>query len=273
MVDGLGLWLRRARENRQLTLEDVESALKIRSRYLQALEFGDYATLPGVVQTRGFLRNYARFLGLPVDEALARYEAELSGSPMQPRDIAIHVETPGRQGLRSWAPPPPSVDEEIASTRARDSRGLMNILLGVIVVFLLIAGGSYIALRSVDKQATPPRATNVEVAQTIQSPPEETQPSTPIFPVASDGSVRLRIIPNSSAWISISADEQVVFQGIAEAQQVLEAVAEELLIVATGNGGAFQLYVNGTDWNLLGEQGEVVRRAWSPEGEVFPEDM
>ena len=77
----------------------------------------------------------------------------------------------------------------------------------------------------------------------------------------------------SSAWISISADDQVVFQGIAEEQQVLEAVAQELLVVATGNGGAFQLYVNGTDWDVLGEQGAVVRRAWSPQGEILPEDM
>ena len=67
MVDGLGLWLRRARENHQLSLDDVERVLKIRSRYLQALEVGDYATLPGIVQARGFLRNYARFLGLPVE--------------------------------------------------------------------------------------------------------------------------------------------------------------------------------------------------------------
>ena len=49
MVDGLGLWLRRARENRQLSLGDVEHALKIRIRYLQALEVGDYTTLPGMV--------------------------------------------------------------------------------------------------------------------------------------------------------------------------------------------------------------------------------
>ena len=40
MSDGLGLWLRRARETQQLTLEDVEKALRVRRRYLQALEVG-----------------------------------------------------------------------------------------------------------------------------------------------------------------------------------------------------------------------------------------
>jgi transcriptional regulator with XRE-family HTH domain len=273
MVDGLGPWLRRARENRQLSLRDVESALRIRSRYLQALEVGDYTTLPGVVQARGFLRNYARYLGLPVEEALARYEAEITGSPVQPRDMSLREEASGRQNLRSWAPPPPTVAEEIASTRVRDSRGLINILLGVIVVFMLIAGGSYLALRSSNSGASESSA-NVDSAQaTLPPTPISTQSATPVFPVSIDGTVRVRVIPNSSAWISISADNQVVFQGIAEVQQALEAVAQEVLIVATGNGGAFQLYVNGTDWGLLGEQGEVVRRAWSPEGEMQPEDL
>ncbi len=273
MVDGLGLWLRRARENRQLSLGDVERELKIRSRYLQALEVGDYATLPGVVQVRGFLRNYSRFLGLPVEEAIARYEAELLGSPVQPREIPVRVELPGRQELRSWAPPPPTVDEEIASTRIRDSKGLMNILLGVLFFFVLIAGGSYIALRSVTDSPSTPHSPDDAVVRTASSTPVSTQSATPVFPIAADGTVRVRIIPNSSAWISISADSQVVFQGIAEAQQVLEAVAKEMLIVATGNGGAFRLYVNGTDWDVLGEQGAVVRRAWSPQGEIPPEDM
>ncbi len=85
MSDGLGLWLRRTRETRQISLPDAEKALRIRRRYLQALEMGDYAALPGEIQARGFLRNYARYLNLPVEEALARYDAEIQGRPMQPR--------------------------------------------------------------------------------------------------------------------------------------------------------------------------------------------
>jgi hypothetical protein len=53
----------------------------------------------------------------------------------------------------------------------------------------------------------------------------------------------------------------------------LEAEADEMLIVSTGNGAAFDLTINGTDWGPLGEQGEVVRRAWTPQGEVSLEDL
>ena len=82
MNDGLGAWLRRTREQQQLTLADVEKALRIRRRYLQALEVSDYAALPGEIQARGFLRNYARFLKLPIEEALARYDSEVKGTPL-----------------------------------------------------------------------------------------------------------------------------------------------------------------------------------------------
>ncbi len=273
MVDGLGLWLRRARENRQLSLADIERELKIRSRYLQALELGDYATLPGVVQARGFLRNYARYLGLPVEEAIARYEAEISGNPLQPRDMSPSMDAPGRQELRSWAPPAPTASEEISASRVRDSKGLMNILLVVTLIFILIAAGSFIALRSVDKAPPSTDSPDDVIVQTVPPTTVLTLSATPVFPISQDGTVRIRIIPNSNAWISISADSEVVFQGIAESQQVLEAVAQEFLIVATGNGGAFRLYVNGTDWDLLGAQGAVVRRAWSPQGEIPPEDL
>ena len=57
-------------------------------------------------------------------------------------------------------------------------------------------------------------------------------------------------------------------QGIAENNQAIEATASEMLIVTTGNGGAFQITVNGADLGALGAQGEAVRRAWNPNGEI-----
>jgi hypothetical protein len=79
--------------------------------------------------------------------------------------------------------------------------------------------------------------------------------------------------PQEHAWISVSADAAIIFQGVATPGQPIQATASETLIVATGNGGAFKLYVNGDDWGLLGDQGDVVRRAWSPEGELMLDEQ
>jgi len=64
----VGERLRDAREVRGVDLHRVERDTKIRSKYLAALEAGEFADLPGDVYTRGFLRNYATYLGLDADE-------------------------------------------------------------------------------------------------------------------------------------------------------------------------------------------------------------
>jgi cytoskeletal protein RodZ len=274
MVDSLGIWLRRTREARQLDLEDAEQALRIRRRYLQALEVGDFEALPGPIQARGFLRNYARYLGLPVEDVLARYDAEVEGHPVQPRITMRTPERSARTGERTWAPPPPTVEEEAREVRANSSGSLLRILVGALIFFGLVAVGSLAWLQFEAGRATPAPPVVVETESAVTAPTvTPTVVATPAFPVLPEGVVRIRLVPQNHAWVSISADSQVVFQGVAETAQVLEAEADEMLIVSTGNGGAFDLTINGTDWGPLGEQGEVVRRAWTPQGEVSLEDL
>jgi cytoskeletal protein RodZ len=63
-VEILGSELRAARLQKELSLDEVEQELRIRAKFLGAIEAGDYSLLPSQVQARGFLRNYAQFLGL-----------------------------------------------------------------------------------------------------------------------------------------------------------------------------------------------------------------
>lgn len=73
-MDEIGHILREARENKGLSLEDVQSKIRVNARYLAALESGQYSALPTPVHVRGFLRNYARFLGLDPQPLLDRYQ-------------------------------------------------------------------------------------------------------------------------------------------------------------------------------------------------------
>jgi transcriptional regulator with XRE-family HTH domain len=68
--------LRAAREAKGLDLYRAERDTKIRVRFLSALENGDYAELPGDVYARGFLRNYATYLGLDPDAAEVEWRLE-----------------------------------------------------------------------------------------------------------------------------------------------------------------------------------------------------
>lgn len=84
MTDGgqrLGEMLRSAREARGLDRSRIERDTRIRERYLSALERGAYDELPGEVYARGFLRSYAKYLGLDPDAMLALYRLETRTSP------------------------------------------------------------------------------------------------------------------------------------------------------------------------------------------------
>ena len=272
MNDGLGAWLRRTREQQQLTLADVEKALRIRRRYLQALEVSDYAALPGEIQARGFLRNYVRFLKLPMEEALARYDSEVKGTPLQPRPR--HNVDEMRAPVfdrRSPFRPPPSEAEEAASVAQGIPPKLVLILLAVLLVMMAIFVSSIIALQFVGRETANNTVSPSPVVTLAVSPTPAA--ATPTVAPAPDGKVRVRLVAQEHAWISVSADQEIVFQGIAETDQVLEATAEEILIVATGNGGAFRLYLNGDDLGLLGDTGQAVRRAWGPDGEISLEGL
>ena len=73
---GLPDRLTAARERKGVDLVRAERDTKIRIRYLSALESGDYRDLPGAVYTKGFLRNYALYLGLDPEDVLRQWRRE-----------------------------------------------------------------------------------------------------------------------------------------------------------------------------------------------------
>lgn len=71
----LAMWLREGRLARGLSVADVARTTKIQARILEEIEAGHAEELPADVFVRGFIRNYARCVGLSEAEALARYAA------------------------------------------------------------------------------------------------------------------------------------------------------------------------------------------------------
>jgi len=77
-----------ARERKGVDLTRAERDTKIRVRYLSALERGDYRGLPGSVYTKGFLRNYAIYLGLEPDDVLRQWRRE-RGDQVGPEPLVV----------------------------------------------------------------------------------------------------------------------------------------------------------------------------------------
>lgn len=77
-LPGVGERLRAAREARRLTVADVAQALKLGPRQVEALEGGDWGSLPGTTFIRGFVRNYARLLQVDAVPLMAQLDATVA---------------------------------------------------------------------------------------------------------------------------------------------------------------------------------------------------
>ncbi|MCL7452072.1 MAG: helix-turn-helix domain-containing protein [Anaerolineae bacterium] len=132
-MNGLGERLRAVREERELSAADVAATTRIPLAYLEALEAGDFEAFTSDLHARGFLRNYASFLGLDVEEVLDQYDERLGRSRDQ----------------KDQAPVPPKEKGTWRSTLGQD------LLLGLVLVALLALGGFSIYVRQNPAEPVP----------------------------------------------------------------------------------------------------------------------
>jgi cytoskeletal protein RodZ len=109
-----GEHLKREREMRGVSLEEISAATRIAPRFLQALENEQWEQLPGGVFNRGFIRSVAHYLGLDEDSLVAEYALETKGRP-DPGVVADPPDEPDR----TWA----------------------RVLVLIVLAILIIAGG------------------------------------------------------------------------------------------------------------------------------------
>lgn len=119
-MQGFGEKLRRQREQRGITLEAISSTTKISTRMLRALEEENFSQLPGGVFNKGFVRAYARQVGLDEEESIADYLAALSESQIKSQTVPPDLRG-GKSSARlpqSFHPVPHESEPEVNSHEA-----------------------------------------------------------------------------------------------------------------------------------------------------------
>jgi cytoskeletal protein RodZ len=117
-LHSIGEQLKQAREGRKLSLKQAVQATRIRSYYLEAMEADDFSAIPSSAQARGFLRLYAEYLGLNLEELTARQQSDAPPEPQppveQPSDSPqVLVTAPGAE--------PPSEPDSAAESGKPDT--------------------------------------------------------------------------------------------------------------------------------------------------------
>lgn len=92
----VGEGLRRARDEQQLSVQDVAELTKMKADHVRALEEGNYDYFAAPVYIRGFVRSYAQAVKLPVDDLMAQLEGELSQTTKfrEPPSLIAHPRGP-----------------------------------------------------------------------------------------------------------------------------------------------------------------------------------
>ena len=271
----LGDTLRESRERLGLTLEEAERATRIRTRHLQALEDEAWESLPSPVQARGFLHNYADFLGLDPNAVLLLYVDVLQQRRAAP--------TPGPQA----ASREPKTEVAVRSPRRLSSDLVIASLVVLAVMVVLGWGVQRLAVGFRERTladaavASPTAELEPTVVPTEPLPEVLAQGPAPLLleatptlappPIlAASGRVNVQLVIERRAWVRVLVDGAEQYAARAAPGEVLEFQGLSTIEVITGNGGGVRAFYQGEDAGLMGAFDEAVLRIWSVAGVVTP---
>lgn len=250
----VGNTLKEAREERGLSLEAAEEGTKIRRKYLEAMENEQFEVLPGRVYVKGFMRNYARFLGLDADDLVACYE-ELF--PAETSPIKVNEPEPVRENRYplKWQP---RFNKYVAAA------------IGIALLFFIgtslvggmdLPGGQSPQVVQ-DKKTGPATPENTTGREKESRPNNEQQVQKP--PVENEGVNLVLNVTEDRSWMQVAVDGNIVFTGFISANESKSFSAQQRISVRAGNAGVVQAQLNGEDMGLLGARGDVVTKDFPP---------
>lgn len=277
----IGEQLRKARESRGLSLEDAERATRIRAKQLAAMEAGDFSGFASPAQARGFLRNYAVYLGLDVEALLA----DLQTNSRKRSLFAPAAAAPTAPARKPNAQPGPAPTAGMPPVRDAWWRRVFtrDLLIGVVVVGLfglLLTWGAWQLWQGGFTPAVTatPRLPLSVLGSTPQLPPATATPTAPAAtptaplptPLPNYVGVNILVRAEQRLWLRVVVDGVETFVGQMAPGQTREFVGNTVVELWTGNARGTRVVFNGQDQGTLGDLGEVVIRLWTVDGAATP---
>ncbi len=264
-----GGWLRRQREARQIGLREIAERTKISLRYLEAMEEDRFEVLPAPVFAKGFLREYARYVGLSPDEVVNHWLSSVQAAQGSDDAAAGHhagaahpahaaktgkLKSRAARAAAATPRPAPAGHGLSVSPAARSFPRWLGLLLGVVVLLGLVAVLAYLSegwrqrrtLRGEDRPAIV-----APVAQVVPPPPAAAAPP----------SVPLEVVVdfNQECWVEAVVDGGSRRAEMREQGESMQLEAKQSVVFAKlGNAAAVEIQVNGYPYPLDKKRGEVL---------------
>jgi transcriptional regulator with XRE-family HTH domain len=241
----LGELLKTAREEKQISLREVEKVTKIRTAYLLALEEEKFHLLPGRIYAIGFLKSYAKFLGLSPEEIIGIYKLQFpEKSEEEPKK-------------------PPAFEElPVSSGPSKKSHYLIVVLAASI---LIAASFWYQNIKNEDLTSgyqviTGSNEEPTNPFEDILNDIDQEGGQDPFVPTAPLNLV-IEIV-DEDCWVKIVVDGKEVMNQTLKPGTRVEFDGNEEIFVHFGNPGAAQVYFNGADLGMIGKRGQPLQKTF-----------
>jgi len=284
--------MKREREMRGVKLEEIAESTKIGKRNLVALEQEQFDQLPGGIFNKGFVRAYAKYLGLDEEQAVNDFMAASANY-----DQPVALQPPPT----SWVKPPVMLSDE-----ALRRRNLLWVLLAAVLLVGGFIGWFYWKSHPrISEDADQPRPTQAmaENNSAIRSDPSQKSTQTNSRPATGDsageqirtsggsssaasnasppststaaaatkaapkkGIFTVKIQAKEDSWVNVTSDGRQVMDIVIPAGQERTIHARQELVLKTGNAGGIEVAHNGAALPPLGSENEVKTLTFNARG-------
>jgi len=275
-METVGLFLKNERESQGKSLKDISEATRISKTTLQAIEEDIQELLPPFSYVRGFLRIYAKELGLNPGVIIEMFEKELKEKRYEPPKV---LKVPGAP-LR------------------KQNYNYIYIIIGIVFLVFLIYFANKdkdtemkkAGQKSIGRQTIP--VAPAVVPEPVPPVPEEgleTAPheliseeaipkSPPMIPISKspasevlpqDENFTVRFVASELTWIKFTVDNRDPFDITLWSGESYKETAEECMMVRIGNAGGVSLFFNDIPLGILGKKGEPIDLQFPEAAEGF----
>ncbi|MGF7185750.1 cytoskeletal protein RodZ [Desulfitispora alkaliphila] len=241
----VGQMLKQARKEKGISVREAEEKIKIKGSFIEAIEDEDFSKIPGRIYVIGFLRSYAKFLGLNTEEVVNMYKSEY----------------PEKE-------PSPVEQEEVKGFEKRNSNAYYVIIASGLVVVLFFGAMFFSNQQESDNIVSENDAgisepinqgEEIEIIDEEEPEPQEETPK----PVAEYDHVEVIVdIQGGPCWVEVVKDGRRDYTGMLQPGETYKYIGESQVQITFGDAATANVTFNGEDVGIVGGAEQVVTKTY-----------
>jgi cytoskeletal protein RodZ len=247
----IGAQLRASREARGLSIDAVAHTTRVQPRILAAIERDDVSGVPPRPFGRGFVKAYAREVGLDGDQMMRDYFAQFAPVVAPPAAAAEQrAPAPEAAAKRNWTLP-------VAS---------LGVFAAIVIAFAFVAkrpaanpsspasSANLVGTSGTASAASAPAAKSTDAAPAAPTPAASTAPAAAPAAVAP---LTIVLTATGPSWVTADADgRRALYRTVAPGSPETITAKREI-VIRVGNAGALAWRINGREAGTMGRQGQI----------------